>query len=258
MKSVIFRIIAALSFFTRLPFWRLADVPRSYYERVVPLWPLAGWLTGGAMALTFWLAAMVLPVDVCVVLALVVRVMLTGALHEDGFADFCDGMGGGTDRKRTLEIMKDSHIGTYGVLGLVLYFLLMFCTLRSVPVGVLPWVMLCGDAFSKWVSSNVIRVLPYARTEAEAKNRLVYTKTDAMESLVSLLLGGAPMAVLVAAGVFQLAWLFAMILPLLAFVIMTVMMKHRLQGYTGDCCGALFVVCELMFYIGIAALTPHL
>ena len=82
------------------------------------------------MALTFWLATMVLPVDVCVVLALVVRVMLTGALHEDGFADFCDGMGGGTDRKRTLEIMKDSHIGTYGVLGLVLYFLLM--TLRPI------------------------------------------------------------------------------------------------------------------------------
>jgi adenosylcobinamide-GDP ribazoletransferase len=133
----------------------------------------------------------------------------------------------------------------------------MFCTLRSVPVGLLPWVMLCGDAFSKWVSANVIRVLPYARTEAEAKNRLVYTKTDAMESVVSLLLGGAPMAVLVAAGVFQLTWLFAMILPLVAFVIMTVMMKRRLQGYTGDCCGALFVVCELMFYIGIAALTPH-
>lgn len=257
MKSVIFRVIAALSFFTRLPFWRLADVPRRYYERVVPLWPLAGWLTGGAMALTFWLAAMVLPVDVSVVLALVVRVMLTGALHEDGFADFCDGMGGGTDRKRTLEIMKDSHIGTYGVLGLVLYFLLMFCTLCSVPVGVLPWVMLCGDVFSKWVSANVVRVLPYARTEAEAKNRLVYTRTDAVESAMSLLLGVAPMIVMIVTNVFPPAWLFALILPLVVFVIITMMMKRRLQGYTGDCCGALFVVSELTFYIGIASLVVY-
>lgn len=254
MKSTLFRILAALSFFTRLPFWRLADVPRSYYERVVPLWPLAGWLTGGVMGLTFWLAAMVLPADVSVALALVVRVMLTGALHEDGFADFCDGMGGGTDRKRTLEIMKDSHIGTYGVLGLVLYFLLMFCLMRNVPVGVLPWVMLCGDAFCKWVSANVIRVLPYARTEAEAKNRLVYSRTEAVESVVSLLLGGLPVAVMVATAVFPLKWLFVLILPLLAFVVMTMMMRRRLGGYTGDCCGALFVVCELMFYIGVVAL----
>lgn len=252
MKSVIFRILAALTFFTRLPLWRLADVPRRYYERVVPLWPLAGWLTGWTMALVFWGASMVLPVDVCVVLALVARVLLTGALHEDGFADFCDGFGGGADRRRTLEIMKDSHIGTYGVVGLLLYFLLMFAVLRSMPVTLLPWVMLSADALGKWTSSNIIRVLPYARTETEAKNRLVYNRTDAAESALSLVLGATPLAVLTVMGVFPLGCLWATALPVVAFCVMALMMQRRLQGYTGDCCGALFVVCELAFLIGMA------
>ena len=239
-------------FFTRLPLWRVANVPAHYFKRVVPLWPLAGWVTGGVMALVFWASSFVLPLDVCVVLALVARVLLTGGLHEDGFADFCDGFGGGTDRRRTLEIMKDSHIGTYGVLGLLLYFLLMFCVLRSVPVEVLPWLMLCADPFCKWVGSNVIRVLPYARTEAEAKNRLVYSRTDALESALSVLLGGAPMMVLVLAGLVPLAWLWAVLMPVAVFVVMTMMMHRRIQAYTGDCCGALFVVCELAFCLGVA------
>jgi adenosylcobinamide-GDP ribazoletransferase len=207
------------------------------------------------MALVFWASLFVLPLDVCVVLALVARVLLTGGLHEDGFADFCDGFGGGTDRRRTLEIMKDSHIGTYGVLGLLLYSLLMFAVLRSVPHGLVPWLLLCADPFSKWVSSNIVRMLPYARVEAEAKNKVVYDRTGALESAVSLLLGAAPMAVLLVAGVVPMSCLCAMALPLLAFVVLVLMMLRRIQGYTGDCCGALFVVCELAFCLGVAAVS---
>jgi adenosylcobinamide-GDP ribazoletransferase len=74
---------------------------------------------------------------------------------------------------------------------------------------------------------------------------------------MSLLLGVAPMIVMIVTNVFPPAWLFALILPLVVFVIMTMMMKRRLQGYTGDCCGALFVVSELTFYIGIASLVVY-
>ena len=102
------RILASLMFFTRIPLWRLVTVEKGYFERVVPLWPLAGWLTGGVMAVVCWGAmAIGLPPSVSVILALASRVLLTGALHEDGFADFCDGFGGGTSRERTLAIMKD-------------------------------------------------------------------------------------------------------------------------------------------------------
>ena len=116
------RIWAALIFFTRLPFWRLHEPPRECYKSVVEHWPLAGWITGGIMAATLYFGSMVMPYLVAVVLAVVVRLLVTGALHEDGLADFLDGFGGGgKDRDRILAIMKDSHIGTYGVLGLVRY-----------------------------------------------------------------------------------------------------------------------------------------
>lgn len=121
------RIWAALIFFTRLPFWRLHQPPKACYETVVEHWPLVGWLTGGVMAATLYGASMVLPYQVAVLVAIVMRLLLTGALHEDGLADFLDGFGGGgNNRQRILDIMKDSHIGTYGVIGLVLYLLLLF------------------------------------------------------------------------------------------------------------------------------------
>ena len=113
--------LLASSFFSRLPFWKIADVPPVYFKRVVDYWPFVGWLTGGIMAGTLWITAE-LPVQIAVLMALAARLLVTGALHEDGLADFCDGFGGGTSRDKILSIMKDSHIGTYGVLGLLFYY----------------------------------------------------------------------------------------------------------------------------------------
>ena len=128
------RIWAAFIFFTRLPFWRLHQPPKECYATVVEHWPLTGWLTGGLTAATLYVGSLYLPYAVAVLLAIVVRLLVTGALHEDGLADFLDGFGGGgTDRERILAIMKDSHIGTYGVLGLLCYHLLLFASLLLRP-----------------------------------------------------------------------------------------------------------------------------
>ena len=75
---------------------------------MVEYWPLTGWLTGGLMAVTLWVGSLYLPYILAVLLAIIVRLLVTGALHEDGLADFCDGFGGGgSDRERILAIMKD-------------------------------------------------------------------------------------------------------------------------------------------------------
>ena len=84
------RIWAALIFFTRLPFWRLHQPPKECYQTVVEHWPLAGWITGSTMAATLYFGSWYLPYTVAVVLAIVVRLLVTGALHEDGLADFLD------------------------------------------------------------------------------------------------------------------------------------------------------------------------
>jgi len=255
------RLAAAIIFFTRLPLWRVCNPDKSCYEHVVPLWPVVGWVTGGVMTLVFWLTNMVFPVGISVALALVSRLLLTGALHEDGFADFCDGFGGGTSRQRTLEIMKDSHIGTYGVLGLVLYYLVLWQTLSSLfTIGVSPWWLLAIDVYAKYLSSTIIYFLPYARKEEEAKAKLIYAKTTRGEKLMSAVFGLLPFTVLlilplmfssVPFSLHILLLLLPLTLPVLLCALLFGMMKRRINGYTGDCCGATFLLAELVGYMGL-------
>lgn len=248
LRNIFRRILAAFIFFTRLPFWRIADVEASYFKRVVPLWPLVGWLTGGIMALVLWGATQLgFSTGAAVAAALIARVLATGALHEDGFADFCDGFGGGTTRDRTLQIMKDSHIGTYGVLGLVLYSLLLWNVLSELfMLGAHPMLLVVGDAACKGVSSAIIYFLPYARKEEEAKARVVYQRPAIMDALITLMAALLPM-------LFFRDYhpLLAILLPLVVALLLFRYMQHRIQGYTGDCCGATFLITEVSFYVAL-------
>ena len=160
-------LLAAFIFFTRLPFWRLKEVPAKCFKHVVPYWALTGWLTGGIMVAVLWSTAQVLPYPVAMLMALISRLLVTGALHEDGLADFLDGFGGGTTRERILSIMKDSHIGSYGVIGLILYFLLSWTVLISIPLHLACLILLTGDPWCKFTSSQLINYLPYARKEEQ-------------------------------------------------------------------------------------------
>jgi adenosylcobinamide-GDP ribazoletransferase len=240
------KLLASLIFFTRLPFWRLRQVPAEAFKRAVDCWTYVGWLTGGAMALVLMLTGCILPMEVAVALALLTRLLLTGAFHEDGLADFCDGFGGGTTREQTLRIMKDSHIGTYGVLGLVFYYLLLWRVLSALPLEVACLAVMGGDAWSKWCASQIINLLPYARKEEEAKVKVVYSRMTPLTWAVSYLGGALPFAVCI-----PMHWWAVGLLPLVVSLAMIGWMKHRLGGYTGDCCGATFLVSELSFYLGI-------
>lgn len=170
------RVLAAFMFFTRLPLWRMVEVPSHYFKRVVELWPLTGWLTGGVMALTMWLSAQILPATVAALMAIAARLILTGALHDDGLADFCDGFGGGTSRERILAIMKDSHIGTYGVISLIIYYTLFVTLISSLPLHLACMTLIAGDVWSKFCASQVINLLPYARKEEESKAHTIYNR----------------------------------------------------------------------------------
>ena len=237
-------------FFTRLPFWKIAEVPAEYFKNVVSLWPLAGWLTSGISVLVLYAAALVFPASVAVVLAIASRLLVTGCLHEDGLADFFDGFGGGRNREGILAIMKDSHIGSYGTIGLILYFALLFLTLNSLPLEVAGAAMLAGDPFSKAVSGMIINRLPYARKAEEAKNRTVYSRMTAGEYADCILCGIVPLVWLPSTH-----YLLATLAPLLVWYLLTSYMKKKIGGYTGDCCGAMFLLTELAFYLTVAALT---
>ena len=236
-------LLAALIFFTRLPFWRLRDVPGECFKHVVPYWPLVGWLTGGLMAASLWLCAQVMPLAAAWIVALTVRLLVTGCLHEDGLADFFDGFGGGTTRERTLAIMKDSHIGTYGGIGLIIYFLLMM-QMSCLSLPLLCTLLVCGDCWAKCCASQVINALPYARKEEESKAKVVYNRMSHREFVINLASGLLPACLWLP---HRLWW--ACLGSLLVLLLLLHIMKRRLQGYTGDCCGATFLLCELTFYL---------
>lgn len=88
-------LFAALTFFTRFPFWRIYQPKKEAYETVVELWPLTGWLTAGCMSATLYFGSLFMPITLATIAAIIIRIMITGALHEDGLADFIDGFGGG-------------------------------------------------------------------------------------------------------------------------------------------------------------------
>lgn len=190
------------------------------------------------MAAVLCLASLALPLNVAVVLAIASRILLTGGLHEDGFADFCDGFGCNStgvpekDRERTLRIMKDSFIGTYGVLGLALYALLLFTLLSSLAAAMPLWAVAISvvgiDVLSKLLGSMIVFFLPYARDAKTAKNKLVYNRgaKPYIAMLVSVVTLNAPLLFLL------FRW-----------------MKQRIGGYTGDCCGATFIIMESYNYI---------
>ena len=249
------RIWAALIFFTRLPLWRLHQPPASCYQTVVEHWPLAGWLTGGVMAATLYWGSMVLPYPLAVLAAIVARLLLTGALHEDGLADFFDGFGGGgTDRERILTIMKDSHIGTYGVLALIAYMGLLATTLFSLPTDVAPLAILAADPFSKMVTSQLILMMPYARTAETAKNRTVYRRPGLRAGLSLAVQGLLPLVVFLWLTGTLSSWSILIFPSCIVMYFLYLFIWRRLHGYTGDCCGAVCLLVELTFYLSVCVL----
>ena len=242
------RIWAALIFFTRLPFWRLYQPPKACYETVVEHWPLVGWLTGGVMAATLYGASMVLPYQVAVLVAIVMRLLLTGALHEDGLADFLDGFGGGgNNRQRILDIMKDSHIGTYGVIPLVLYLLLLFFCLSSMSLEMAALAILAADPYAKMLTAQLVSMMPYARREEEAKAKVIYRKITLVSGVSLAVQGLLPIGLFV--WYMGIVWEALIFIPALVMYFLYLLIWRRLHGYTGDCCGAVCLMVELFVYL---------
>ena len=119
----------AVRFFTRLPVPAWVGHSQEALDRAARYFPLVGILVGVLGGLTFLLAAFVLPVSLALLFSMAATLLVTGAFHEDGLADVADGLGGSYDRERALDIMKDSRIGAFGAMALVLALLAKLCLL---------------------------------------------------------------------------------------------------------------------------------
>ena len=120
MKREIHVFFTALMFYTRIPCPKWVDHDPEFLNQSIRYFPLIGWIVGIISGLFLYLPGTYFSIPVAIILSLIISVLITGAFHEDGFADTCDAFGGGWTKKKILEIMKDSRLGTYGVIGLLL------------------------------------------------------------------------------------------------------------------------------------------
>lgn len=241
--------LAALMTLTRLPLWRIVRIDKKYFTDTLKYWPWVGYVTGFTTLGVLWFASLIMPPLPACVLAVISRLFLTGAMHEDGLADFLDGFGGGTTKEKILEIMKDSHIGCYGVIGLTSYFFLYISFLYTFDVPTALPLILAADVFSKLCASTAINTLTYVRKEEESKTRLIYKKNRLGEMLGIALFSFLPLCFLP-----EKIFLGAVLPAILTATVLRFYLKKKIGGYTGDCCGATVLLTELAFYLGCVVL----
>lgn len=220
--------------------------------------PLTGIFVGLAGAAVYLFGTWLFTPLVAVSLSMAATVLVTGAFHEDGFADVCDGFGGGATREQVLEIMKDSRVGAFGAIGIALMLLVKFSALLSLAEGanaeLTAWAMVAGHALSRAAPVLLIRSMTYVRTGEDAKAKPVAEAISLAGVVVALMFGVLPLAVM--AYVFDNGWLFGLgVLPVaLATLIAALWFRRRIGGYTGDCLGATQQVAEVVFYLFAVAL----
>lgn len=220
--------------------------------------PLTGILVGLAGAAVYVFGMWSFTPLLAVSLSMAATVLVTGAFHEDGFADVCDGFGGGTTREQVLEIMKDSRVGAFGAIGIALMLLVKFAALLSLAEGghaeLTAWIMVAGHALSRAAPVALIRTMTYARAGENAKAGPVAESISRTGTVVAAAFGVLPLFAM--AWVFDNGWLFALgVLPVaLATLIAALGFRRRIGGYTGDCLGATQQVTEVVFYVFAVAL----
>ncbi len=240
-------VFTAIQYFTRLPVPRWTGCSERQLNDAARYFPLVGILVGLATGGAYLLTVSVFPRTLAVLLAMVAGVLLTGGFHEDGLADACDGLGGGWDKPQVLAIMKDSRIGSYGVLGLVLALALKFAALAAVPSSQFLAIAVAAHSLSRFMAVSVMATQRYVRDDASARAKPVAQSISAAGVACAAFFAVAPLAWLGSAGLAGAAGALALRLALARYI------YRRIGGYTGDCLGAVQQITEIGFYLALLA-----
>ena len=256
MRHELRLFLIALQFLTRVPVPAWVGWREDWMHQSARHFPLVGAFVGAFGALVFWAAAHLWPGSVAVLLSMVATVWLTGAFHEDGLADTCDGLGGAVSRQRALEIMKDSRLGTYGAAGLLAVLALKAAVLADLGKRDLAAALVLlplAHCWSRVAAVALLRALPYAGDIEHAKAKPMAQQLGPTGLAVAL--GWA-----VLAGVLASPWWRADLLAAGAVAtfatawLMARWLRRRLGGYTGDTLGATQQLSELAVYLVLLAL----
>ncbi|MES2811404.1 MAG: adenosylcobinamide-GDP ribazoletransferase [Bacteroidota bacterium] len=261
MKKELHIFFTALMFYTRIPCPKNIDHNPKYLNKASRYFPLIGWVVGTVAFGAYCFFDYLIGPEIAVLLSMIASILVTGAFHEDGFADVCDGFGGGWTKEKILLIMKDSAIGAYGAIGVVLLLLVKLMSvnmlLKITEVQALNLyivyllLFVSAHSISRLAAVSIVFTHEYSREDATSKSKPIAQNYTWREVLGAFFFGLMPLLIL---SYFQ--WqLILVLVPVFAtrFFLARYFQKW-IDGYTGDCLGATQQVCEVIFYLSAIAI----
>lgn len=243
----------AVQFFTRLPIPSWVGYEPDWVRASARYFPLIGIVAGGATAAVLLLTARVLPMPLAVLLSTIGGIWLTGALHEDGFADVCDGFGGGHTPIKIIEIMRDPRIGAFGAIGIGLLLAVKIIALGSMSLPMAALSLLLAHPLSRLAATTLIWRMNYAAPGGKA------SLAAQPMSLSSFIVASVPVLILlflvfICDAIAMRTVLIAVVAMLISTAWFARKFQKHLGGYTGDCLGAVQQVSEAVFYLSLLTL----
>ena len=248
-------------FYTRIPCPKNMDHNPEYLNKASRYFPIIGWIVGGISFVFYSIGTVLFTNEIAVILSIIAGILTTGAFHEDGFADVCDGFGGGWTKEKILLIMKDSAIGAYGAIGVVLLFLIKYQVIFTVfskseiinlqPATCYLLVFISAHSVSRLSAISIVFTHQYSREDTSSKSKPIAQNFTWKEVVGALFFGLLPLFVL---SFFQWQLLLVLIPVFVARFFLARYFQKWINGYTGDCLGATQQVCEVIFYLSIIAI----
>jgi len=248
MRRQVELLLCAVQFLTRIPTPSLAEFEPGQITRAARYFPLVGQVVGGLCAGALLLADHVWTGWLAALIAVLVGVLVTGAFHEDGLADTADGLGGGRDPARRLEIMKDSRLGTYGVLALGFALSLKVAALAATTPLLAAMALIAAHGGGRAAAVVVMAVQRHVTDPEVAKYKAAPDGVRGWEALVAVLLAAWPLLFLPLH-----AALAGMVLGVCLAAGLSRVSRRLIGGYTGDVLGGVEQVFECGFLLGAAA-----
>jgi adenosylcobinamide-GDP ribazoletransferase len=252
MKKQVDIFFSALMFFTRIPVPKRIDHGADLFQKSSRYFPWVGILVGLIAGGSYLCFKQIFSPALSVFLSMVISILTTGAFHEDGFADVCDAFGGGWTKEKILLIMKDSRLGTYGVVGLISMLGLKFLLLSQL-VGLLDqWmfvaIIIAAHSLSRFAAVTMIQQYQYVSGDASKSKPLANRKLHPGEMTIAFIGAFLPFLFI------DYRFMGAIILVALSRLYLGKYFNKWIGGYTGDCLGATQQAGEISFYLGIIIL----
>ncbi len=247
MAKLIEHLALTLAFFSRIPLPKTLGSRISHNAKLgeaAYLFPITGLIIALPIAFVWYFSSLYLPSTLAAGLAIGTSLLITGGLHEDGFADCADGLGATPDKTKAMEIMRDSRIGTYGTLALILSVGLRWAALATLSPLIGIFAILISHSSARSIMTIAMRFSNYAREDGLGRQASKISSSNFILSMV--------IAFIIAIIFGSFAGIMAITLATLTAWLFLKRLEQRIGGYTGDGLGAMQQIAEITILIFLA------